>query len=326
MLNSMKAPILLLAAFALVFADIPAGAQDSGPASIMQAYALWSGGQPRAAIAILEPTLRAGAQSFTEEERGAAWDLLGSSYHDLEIFDRARQAYGKAIEILRSIPTAQAQYAAALNNLACMEQTLGQRESAKALSKKAEYIYEQLREPAGIAIAATNLAGLAYAQKDFKTARRSLATALQQAQATTRLKDDDLAAMYAVESALALHDGRIDEAICSIQQAIGYWIHAHGSDYFVLATAYLLRAQAFAKSADYSRALADAQHALAIDDASLGRNTLAYLTAETEYAQILRASGAKEQATRLKREASGALAELESRKCNGCTIDASGFR
>jgi tetratricopeptide (TPR) repeat protein len=326
MLNCMTAPILLLAVFALTLADIPAGAQDSAPALIVQADELWDGGQPKAAIAILEPVLRAGAQSFTEEERGAAWDLLGLSYHDLEIFDRARQAYGKAIEILRSIPTAQAQYAAALNNLACMEQTLGEKDSAKALSKKAEHIYEQLREPAGIAVAATNLAGIAYAQKDFKMARRSLATALQEAQATNRLNEDDFAAMYAVKSALALHDGRDEEAISSIQQTIDCWIHRHGPSYFMLATGYLLRARVFAKSGSYTRALADAQHALAIDDASIGRNSLAYLTAKTEYAQILGASGAKEEATRLKKEASSALADLESRQCNGCTIDANGFR
>jgi tetratricopeptide (TPR) repeat protein len=326
MLNCMRVPILLVAAFALTLPNLPAHAQDSARASIVQAYQLWSGGEPKAAIAILEPMLRLDAQTFTEVERGAAWDLLGSSYQDLEIFDRARQAYGKAIETLRSIPSAQAQYAATLNNLATMEQTLGQKDSAGAISEKARHIYEQLRDPAGIAIASTNLASLAYAQKDFKTARRSLATALQEAHATTRLKDDDFAAMYAVMSALALHDRKYEEAISSIQRAIDLWIHAHGPSYLMLATGYLLRAQAFAKSGDYARALADAQHALAIDDVAIGRNTLGYLTAETAYAQILRASGAKEQASRLNKEAGSALADLESRRCNGCTIDANGFR
>jgi tetratricopeptide (TPR) repeat protein len=326
MLNCMRVPILLVAAFALTLPNLPAHAQDFAHASIVQAYQLWSAGEPKAAIAILEPMLRLDAQTFTEVERGAAWDLLGSSYQDLEIFDRARQAYGKAIETLRSIPSAQAQYAATLNNLATMEQTLGQKDSARAISEKARHIYEQLRDPAGIAIASTNLASLAYAQKDFKTARRSLATALQEAQATTRLKDDDFAAMYAVMSALALHDRKYEEAISSIQRAIDRWIHSHGPSYLMLATGYLLRAQALAKSGDYARALADAQHAITIDDVAIGRDTLAYLTAETEYAQILRASGAKEQASRLNKEAGSALADLESRRCNGCTIDANGFR
>ena len=291
MLNCMRVPILLVAAFALTLPNLAARAQNSPRASIVQAYEQWRGGQPKAAIAILEPMLQQASQTFTEEERGAAWNLLGSSYQDLEIFDRARQAFGKAIETLRSIPSAQAQYAAALNNLATMEQTLGQKDSARALSEKARHIYEQLRDPAGIAIASTNLAALACAQKDFKTARRSLATALQEAQATTRLKDDDFAAMYAVMSALALHDGRVEEAISSIQQAIELWIDAHGPSYLMLATGYLLRAQAFAKSGDYARALADAQHALAIDDVAIGRTTLGYLTAETKYAQILQGFG-----------------------------------
>ena len=318
--------MLLLAAFALTLPAIPACAQDSALPSIMQAYQLWRGGQPKAAIAILEPLLRQDKLGFTEGERGTAWDLLGASYQDLEIFDRARQAYGKAVQILGSVPSAQAQYAAALNSFATLEQTLGEKDSAKALSKKAERIYKQLGDPAGIAAASTSLAGIACAQKDFKTARRSLATALEEAQATTQLKDDDYATMYAVKSALALHDGKYEVAISSIQQAIDRWIHAHGPSDFMLATAYLLRAKAWAKSGEYARALADAQHALAIDDVAIGRNTLGYVTAETEYAQILRASGAKEQASRLKKEAGSALAALESRQCNGCTIDANGFR
>jgi tetratricopeptide (TPR) repeat protein len=326
MLNCMRVPILLLAAFAMTLPSIPACAQDSAQASIMQAYQLWRDGQPKAAVAILEPMLGQDKLRFTEAERGAAWDLVGSSYQDLEIFDRARQAYGKALQTLRSVPSAQAQYAAALNNFATLEQTLGEKDSAKALTKKAEQIDEQLGDPTGIAIASTNLAGIACAQKDFKTARRSLATAIEKAQATTQLKDDDYATMYAVRSALALHDGKYEQAISSIQQAIDRWVHAHGPGYFMLATAYLLRAKAWAKSGDYARALADAQHALAIDDVAIGRNTLGYVTAETEYAQILRASGAKEQASRLKKEASTALADLESRQCNGCTIDANGFR
>ena len=326
MLNCMRVPMLLLAAAAVTLPSIPARAQDSARASIMQAYQLWRDGQPKAVIAVLEPELRQDTLGFTEEERGAAWDLLGSSYQDLEIFDRARQAYGKAVQTLRSVPSAQAQYAAALNNFATLEQTLGEKDSAKALSRKAERIDEQLGDPAGMAIASTNLAGIACAQKDFKTARRSLATAIQEAQATTQLKDDDYATMYAVSSALALHDGKNEEAISSIEQAIERWTHGHGPNYFMLATGYLLRAQAWAKSGEYARALADAQHALAIDEVAIGRNTRGYWTAETEYAQILRASGAKGQASRLKKEASSALAELESRRCNGCTIDANGFR
>ncbi len=150
MLNCMRVPMLLLAAFAVTLPSIPARAQDSARASIMQAYELWRGGQPKAAIAILEPVLRQDTLGFTEEERGAAWDILGSSYQDLETFDRARQAYGKAIDKLCDrFRLRRPNMRRRINNFATLEQTLGEKDSAKALSKKAERIYEQLGDPAG---------------------------------------------------------------------------------------------------------------------------------------------------------------------------------
>ncbi len=327
MLKCMRVPILLLAAaLALVLVSMPMHAEGPVPAPIAQAYQLWSAGHPKEAIAILEPMLRNDAQNFTENERGAAWDLLGSSYQDAEMFDQARQAYGKAMEMLRSIPTAQAQYAATIDNLATLEEAQGQTDAAKALAQKASRIYDVIGDPAGIAIASIDLAAIAYGQKDYRTARRNLATAFKEGGATTRLKEDDVAAMYTVMSALAFHDGKAEEAISSIQQAIDRWTRAHGPGYFMLSTGYILRGQAFAKTGDYVRATADAQHALAVAEAAIGRNTLSYLTAETIYAQILRASGAKQQASRMQKEASNAMANLQLRQCRGCTIDASGLR
>jgi tetratricopeptide (TPR) repeat protein len=245
---------------------------------------------------------------------------------DLEVYDQARRAFRHAIEKLRPLPTAQAQYASTLDHLGTLEEALGQRKSAKALCDKARHMYELLGDSAGVAITSTNLALIAYAQNDFKTARRSLERAWQEAQHANGLKDDDVAAMESVSSALALHDGRDAEAISTIQRAIDRWTRAHGPGYFLLGDGYLLRAQALAKTGDYARAIADAQHALAIAEAAIGRNTVAYLIAENVYAQMLRASGAKQEASRLTKEANSALAVLESRQCGGCTIDASSFR
>ena len=110
------------------------------------------------------------------------------------------------------------------------------------------------------------------------------------------------------------------------QQAIDLWTQAHGPGYFLLSNGYLLRAQALAHAGDYVRAIQDAQHALAIVEAAIGRNTVDFLSAQVAYAGILRTSGAKQEGSRMAKEASGALVELERRQCSGCTIDASGFR
>ena len=165
-----------------------------------------------------------------------------------------------------------------------------------------------------------------FAKKDFKAARRYLDGAFAASQHTTGLRDDDIAGLYSVKGALALHEHKSAEAISDSQQAIDRWTHAHGPDYYMLALGYGLRAQATANTRDYGHALTDAQHALAILEAADGKNTVAYVNAEIVYAQVLQASGAKEQASGLRKEASSALAHLESRQCRGCTIDANAFR
>jgi hypothetical protein len=73
-------------------------------------------------------------------------------------------------------------------------------------------------------------------------------------------------------------------------------------------------------------AIRDAQHALAIVEAVNGRDTVDFLSAQIVYAGILRASGAKQEGSRMAKEAGNALADLERRQCSGCTIDASGFK
>jgi tetratricopeptide (TPR) repeat protein len=326
MLHRMRVPIVLLTSLVLTLPQSSTYAQESASDQIVQAFQVWSGGQPKPAIAMLEAMLRAGANGAGERELGVAWNVLGSAYLDLERYGEAEQAYHHAIEKLRPIPSARAQYASTVDSLGRLEDSLGQKDQAKALCGKARNIYEALGDSAGVAVTSTNLAVIAYGQRDFKTARRALQRAVQEAQHTTRMIDDDVAGMDAMRSALALHDGRDQEAISAIEQAIDLWTHAHGPGYYMLGTGYLLRAQVFEKTRDYARAISDAQHALAMAEAAVGRNSVAYLSAENIYAQILRASGAKREASRLKKEAGSALAGLQSRRCTGCTIDASGFR
>jgi tetratricopeptide (TPR) repeat protein len=228
------------------------------------------------------------ASGMAESDLGLAWNVLGSSYEDLHMPDKAKSCYETAIEKLRPIPSAQARYAAAIANLAALEGSEGQMDSAKVLYEKSNRIYEGIGDSGA--------------------------------------RDDDIAGLYSVKSALALHEQKNAEAFSDSQQAIDRWTHAHGPDYYMLAVGYALRAQATANTGDYGHALTDAQHAPAVVEGANGKDTAAYLKAEIVYAQVLQASGATEQASRLRKEASSALASLESRQCRGCTIDANGFR
>jgi tetratricopeptide (TPR) repeat protein len=322
MLASMRVPIVVLVVLILA---VPARPQQSAANSIVRAFQLFNEGQPKAAIAILEPLLQADSRYDDPRDPGVAWNVLGHAYLDLDRYTEAKQAYQHALQILRPLPSARAQYSSTLDSMGMLEASLGQRDAARALCEKARQIYAELGDSAGVAITSINLAVIALGRNDFKAARRFLHTAIQ-AQPEKAMKADDVAAMDAVKSALALHDGNGEEAISMAQQAIDLWTQAHGPGYFLLSNGYLLRAQALAHSGDYVPAIRDAQHALAIVEAAVGRDTLDFLSAQVAYAGILRASGAKQEGSRMAKEAGSALVELERRQCSGCTIDANGFR
>jgi tetratricopeptide (TPR) repeat protein len=293
--------------------------------SVVRAFDLWNRGQPKAAIAMLEPLLRAGSRFDDARDAGVAWNVLGHSYLDLDRYAEAKQAYQHAMDILRPIASARVQYASVLDSMGMLEASLGQRNEAMALCEKARQIYAELGDSAGVAIISVDLALTSLGRNDFKAARRFLQTAIQ-AQPERAMKADDVATMDAVKSGLALHDGNGEEAIAMAQQAIDLWTQTHGPGYFLLSNGYFLRAQALAHSGDYAPAIRDAQHALAIVEAAVGRGTVDFLSAQVVYAGILRASGAKQEGSRMAKEAGNALADLERRQCSRCTTDASGFR
>lgn len=301
-------------------------AQEPPSTQIMRARQLESQGQSKAAISILEPLVQSGAHGLSDEEIGVVWILMGSSYENLEMYDKARSCYETAAQKLRSIPSEQANYAAAIENLASVESSAGLTWSSKALCDKARRIYEELGNHEGIVTASTDLALMAFLQQDFKNARRLLARAFEEVPRATRLPDDDMAALYRLEGMLAGHEGHYQEAIADFDQSIDLWIHVHGPNDVILRAGYILRAQALAKSGNYPRAIADIEHALEIIRSARGDSGPGYLRTEMVYAQILRASGAKKQAALIEKQARNALSDEQRRGCAGCTVSVESLR
>lgn len=306
----------------LVLSTVPVYAQSL----VFEAYELWSSGQNNAVIAVLEPTLTASKPSLQGAELGVAWALMATSYQTLEMYEKAARAYQKSLEILQSIDAAKSQYAAVLDSLATMEEGLGQRDTAKRLCEKALRIYQELGDHSGMTVAYSDLAVIAFAQNRDKAAQRNIDNALSSGNAGGPIGDDDAATINSVKAALALRAGHAKEAVATAQAAIDCWIRSHGAGYYMLGTTYLVKARALAKTGEYSDALTEAQHALDIAEAAVGRESTPYLTARGVVAEILKAAGERAEAARVQKEVQRSLADLHTRQCYGCTIDASGFR
>jgi hypothetical protein len=86
-------------------------------------------------------------------------------------------------------------------------------DSAKVLYEKSNRIYEGMGDSGGVTVTSSDLATLMFAKKDFKAVRRYLARAFGASERTSGLRDDDIAGLYSVKSALALHEQENAEAI-----------------------------------------------------------------------------------------------------------------
>jgi tetratricopeptide (TPR) repeat protein len=292
---------------------------------VLEAYALWRSGQPEAAVSLLKPLVEANPRTLQDTELGVAWGLLATSYQALEKYDPARRAYQNAMEILGSIEAARKEYAAILDNLATMNESLGQMDVARRLSEKALALYQELGDSSGVAITYTDLAVLGLAQNQVRDAQRALENAFAAEKAGGIMDDDDVAAMNAVKATLALRAGHAEEAETAASVSIDCWIRQHGQDYYLLGTSYMVRARARIKLGEYAQALTDAQRAVALAETAIGKNSRADLSARGVLAEVLKASGNKEGA-RMEKEVRQEMAALQARQCYQCTIDASGFR
>jgi tetratricopeptide (TPR) repeat protein len=300
--------------------------QEKVVPQLIQAQALNELEQPRAAIEILEPLVRKDSHELNGVNRGIAWNYLGSSYEDLEQYDKARRCYEEAIRILRPIPAAQAQYASAVDNLGSIEAWSGHFDESKSLRFKALKVYRTLESHDGIAIVSNNLAVVALLQHDLKAARRNVEEALREEQLTDRLSASSRASIYIAKGAVEKAQKDFHQAVAAYQQAIDVLTKSYGSDYHMVGVAYTLLGQAVDALGDHRQALADLKHALALFEKAPGRGTKSYLEVELAYAQVLRGTGSLKEASILENQAKAGLANFRVQQCGGCTISAESLR
>ena len=324
---NMKTPYWVLTLLSsIIVTATPSFAQQPQPPTLSQVQSLIDQGQSRAAITLLEPLLQPESHVLGEDERGIAWNLLGVAYSDFENYNKARHSYEMAIQILRSMPSQQVQYASALDGLGAVEESTGHFDESNALRIKARRLYENLDNHSGIAVTSSNLAMIAVEQKNLTLAHQNIARAFHEVPLSKGFQDNDLAVMCTVKGTLANAERDFRTAIAAYKQAIDLWTRAQGPRFLMLGVAYALLGDELDKIGEYQEAISDLQHALMLLEDAPGKDSAAYLRVELAYAHALRDSGSKQEASRREKEAKTALANVRAQQCVGCTISAESFR
>lgn len=322
----MKTQLLLLTLLITTLSGISTFAQETPQSEIARAAELSENGDYLAAKNLLEPLLQPDTRALTRDQVGDAWNILGTAHTLLGEYAKARHSFQVAIQIFKDEPGQMRYYAAALDNLGSVEMEEGQYENSKTLRLKAKQIYELDRDHMGLARVDNNLAVIAVREGRFKDARQWIDQAFQQAALSPEADVDSVAAMYSIQGTIEAHDKHWDEALKWVQQEISVLETRKNPESPLLADAYALRGELHDRLGEYQEAATDLQNALSRFQKSPGPATPLYLSAELIYAQILRHSGSRSEASRLEGEANAELAQIHRQQCSGCSVSVLSFR
>jgi tetratricopeptide (TPR) repeat protein len=267
-----------------------------------------------------------GSDSLNLLERGQAWTVLGVAYEEEGDFNRAQDAYEKALHFLAGNDQYAVDYAIALENLANLYGDIGRREDATNVALKAFHLFQRANNRAGIARSCVELANLWLARKNLRKSEPYLTMATKEALAVSGLDND----FYAVlASTQAWHDALRGDAIGSVsgyQRALDIWKDTHGEEHMVTGWGYILLGNANARAGNKQIALEDMRRGVEILNRTLGPHNPKYLLAELAYSRTMELAGARDQAALLRRRAERELTAFVRGQCINCRVSVEDLR
>lgn len=324
MVYSMKTLILIWSFMSVTFVLPPVSAEPVRD-QLVHAAALNEQGKFREAIALVTPLLQS-RNVNGDELIGAAWNIDGRALEGVGDRDAARRSYEKALRILRNVPAGKEYLAATYDNFGCLKAEMGQLQEALRLHTQAKKLYEAIGDHRGIALTLNNLALVALGQDRYSDARHLLTEAFAEETQVASPDFGDLAAFYNNQALERMHSHDPKGSLISINRAIQMWTEHEGPEYYLLASGYSLRGRLEFELGDRNASLGDFQHSLDILKKTGQANSRVYFLIETSYAEVLRHSGMKTDADRMKAEARSGLDASRQGMCPMCSVSVDSFR
>lgn len=299
-------------------------AQTTPAERLTHAYALERNGHPAAAIPELESLLN--AKLLDDASTAKAWNVLANAWQDQEDFPDARHAYEQSVQIYNTLPNKVSDRAMVLDDFGQLYVSTRQFDMAARLETQALHLYEQAGDHAGIARAASHLAGTALSQGNVARGSKFLKRAAKEAKLASDLTDDDRAAIASLQGWQAQLNGNLAASIISYEHALALAKKQHGEENPATGWSFVLLGNATAAAGQWTDALDDMRNGLAILDRTMGPQTQHYLIAKLAYSRVLDGAGFHAEARAIKAQAQPLLQALSREQCQGCTVTAAAFR
>ena len=251
---------------------------------------------------------------LTPTDQGIALTYLGHAYQQGGDFTKATAYYEKALAIIDRDGQHPDEYATTLGTLATLYAELGQIDTAKHVLRRSVRMFEKDGAHAQVAMIWDDLATIAADERSRREAHRCIARSLAESQRATNITPDETAAQAATEASIAELDGDAHAAIFDYQHSLALWKQSHEDQHPQTAWLYVLLGDAYVQAGDLADARETTHRGLSLLEASSGHQSLRYFAAELAYSKVLEASGAHDEASRLRTEAQAGLSTSPGRQ------------
>lgn len=244
---------------------------------------------------------------LTPADQGMALIYLGYAYQQRGEFTKATSNYEKALAIANRDGQHTSDYAATLATLAAVYAQIGQFDTAKHVLLRSVHLLEELNDHAGAAMIWNDLATIAAEQHSRGESHKDMARSIAESKLADGITTGELAALATTEGRIAELDGDPHTAVSDYRHALELWSQSREDQQPKTAWLYVLLGTAYLQAGDVANARETTSRGLTLLEASSGRETPRYFAAEVAYSKVLDASGAHDEASRLRKEAQASL-------------------
>ena len=170
----------------------------------------------------LESIRVAEQKHLPEAQRGILWEQLGLEYHAATEFPKAEEAYNRALHLLKTAPSARAEYASTLDDLASLYLIYGRLDDAERARKQALRVRQELGNPTEIAVSETHLADIALTRHQFKKAERLALRGLEGMEPSSNPPLVGMLSAYITLTYARCLRGHCGEGLMNAEQAVAF--------------------------------------------------------------------------------------------------------
>jgi tetratricopeptide (TPR) repeat protein len=161
-------------------------------------------------------------EHLPQAQQGTLWEQLALEYHAATEFLKAEDAYLRALHLLKTTPSARADYASTLDNLSSLYLIYGRLDDAESARKQAIKVRQKLGTPAENGESEVHLADLAVVRHQFKKAERLSLQGLKMLESSLNPPRTGILSAFITLTYARCSRGHCGEGLMNAKQAVAF--------------------------------------------------------------------------------------------------------